>query len=94
MPGVADGSFGIDAARLAALPDTVVARAYDILRELDTSKIPGSITPHHRYVPAVIPSREALAQYDLIMQTLAGIDLDTLSPRAALELMWELKKNI
>lgn len=34
--GVAEGSFGIDVARMAGLPDSVIARAREILHALET----------------------------------------------------------
>ena len=34
MPGIADGSFGLEVAALAQLPESVISRARDILGEL------------------------------------------------------------
>ena len=46
--GPADDSYGIEVAKLAGIPDSVVSRAKDILRQLDS----GDIELHKPHVTA------------------------------------------
>jgi DNA mismatch repair protein MutS len=97
MRGVADGSFGVEVAKLADLPPPVIARAQEILVQLTQESKP------HTFVPAVSPSSiidvQRLQQLELQLRqqavTLAileGIDYDNLSPKQAFDLIWRLKK--
>jgi DNA mismatch repair protein MutS len=86
--GAADGSFGIEVARLANLPPEVIARARTILVEL-------GVQPHvvDRQLPlhGAYPSAEQ-TKYEVFAELLAEVDLDDLSPRAAHDFLRELKK--
>ena len=91
--GSADGSYGIEAAKLAGVPNAVVQRARVILQELETA------TPHlHPTVQAVLPDDEEeplqLSLHgsldDEILDTLKNIDTDTLTPLEALTLLHKL----
>jgi DNA mismatch repair protein MutS len=91
--GCADGSYGIEAAKLAGVPNAVVQRARVILQELETA------TPHlHPTVQAVLPDDEEeplqLSLHgsldDEILDTLKNIDTDTLTPLEALTLLHKL----
>lgn len=84
IKGVARGSFGLDVARLAALPDDIVVRAREILQQLVAS-------PHehmlHRQEQVCEPSAQELAA----LAKLRAINSDELTPKQALEMVWYLK---
>ncbi|MCC0035095.1 MAG: DNA mismatch repair protein MutS [Hoeflea sp.] len=97
--GAADRSYGIQVARLAGLPDAVVARAKEVLRLLETSErenpaarlvddLPLFAVPVHREParPAAGPSRSDTY--------LAELNPDDMSPREALEALYELKRQL
>lgn len=90
VPGAADDSFGIEVARLAGIPDKVVSRARQILKELES----GSSS----MVQAVqAPSQEAQMSFldvggSQIAQRLRDITIETLTPIEALNILFELKK--
>jgi DNA mismatch repair protein MutS len=77
-PGGADRSYGIHVARLAGLPTGVIARAREIL---------GTLEAGHRVEPAPGP-KDQLAFFataaDPVIEELAALDLDGLTPREAL----------
>ncbi|MEK6768270.1 MAG: DNA mismatch repair protein MutS [Gemmatimonadota bacterium] len=77
-PGGADRSYGIHVARLAGLPDTVIARARQVL---------GTLEAGHR-VTAAPESRDQLALFtppeDPLVSELKALDVDGLTPREAL----------
>jgi DNA mismatch repair protein MutS len=89
-PGGADRSYGIQVAKLAGLPASVLARAREILGELEL----------HRPIEA---DRDAPAQLDLglvpptphpVLSELAELDLDDLTPREALSKLAELQERV
>ena len=81
---------GIEVARLAGLPSTVVNRAKKILRQLEEEA--------GRPAPAVQAQEDqvsltALSEGEVIDQ-LRRAQVDTLSPLEALNLLYELKKKL
>ena len=88
--GPADRSYGIDVARLAGLPPAVISRARQVLRQHERSE---------RHNVAV--ETESALQLTMftplsqrILDRLATIDTDTLTPLQALNLLEELKAEI
>ncbi len=90
-PGSADRSYGIQVAKLAGLPASVIARARVILSQLEGNKATGALggfeeLPLFSFEPA--PE----ARPDPLALRLAEIDPDALSPRDALAALYELKR--
>jgi DNA mismatch repair protein MutS len=97
MPGAADRSYGIQVARLAGLPGTVIARAKSVLAKLEaqdrgsTAKaladdLPLFATPSRA---AAEPQPETPAER--LLREFDQIHPDELSPRGALEALYRLK---
>jgi DNA mismatch repair protein MutS len=97
-PGSADKSYGIEVARLAGLPRSVIARAREVLlkheqneHELSETLSPGANgNGNHSGDQAVLFT--ALDRE--VIDKLRGADLDQLKPLDALNLLAELKKQI
>ena len=92
-PGPASQSYGLHVAELAGVPRDVVDRAREYLRRLETHQqtmLPASPQAELRFVaePAA-----PTAEQRRILERLASIDLDELSPRAALDLLYELARD-
>ncbi len=93
--GPADDSYGIEVAKLAGIPDSVVARAKDILHEILAES--GGV-PVVREVCAV-PAEEELqinfgnAAGDALVEELKGLDVDTLTPIEAMQILYTLTKK-
>lgn len=97
VAGAADRSYGIQVAKLAGLPSAVVARAKDVLSQLEASdrQNPAALIDDLPLfsVSAVKPTASAEPKADLLRETLATINPDDLSPREALEALYALKKE-
>jgi DNA mismatch repair protein MutS len=93
MPGAADRSYGIHVAKLAGLPEAVVARAEEVLKALEDGR--EGHTPLARIddLPlfgAAAPKPKANA----VEEALKAVEPDTLSPREALEVLYDLKRKL
>ena len=93
-PGAADKSYGVQVAKLAGLPQAAIERAREVLERLESE------ADHHKQgqgnmlgglplFSAPAPPAKALpSKIDLAIK---NIDIDDLSPRDALEFLYELK---
>ncbi len=95
--GAADRSYGVQVARLAGLPASVVARARDVLAQLEKGAREGGRSakmllddlPLFSAAPSSPPSKPATAS--ALEDKFAEILPDELSPKEALNLIYELK---
>jgi DNA mismatch repair protein MutS len=92
--GAAEHSYGVQVARLAGLPTVVVERARSILAELELNdrrtpveKLVADLPLFAAPLPASPPPRQ-----DKLREALAGIEPDELTPRQALEALYNLKR--
>ena len=97
IPGAADHSYGIQVAKLAGLPASVIERAKVVLAMLEADDrikprgfedLPLFTTPARAAAPD--PRENAL---DALIAALAAIHPDELSPREALEALYALKQK-
>ncbi len=93
-PGAADRSYGIHVARLAGLPGSVVERAEEVLRLLETGEQGSAIARLADDLPLFAAARNPQAEPEPseAEQVLAALDPDALTPREALERLYELKR--
>ena len=93
--GPADRSYGIAVAKLAGLPPQVVARAKTVLEKLEKGRAEtGGLAAGLGDLPLFSAAIDAAeAKVDALREKLAGLDIDALSPREALELLYDLKKT-
>ena len=90
VPGGADRSFGIHVAKLAGLPASVLIRARTLLAELERSR-PLAGDTHHDHAQL---SLDILAPVSHpVVDELAGLDIETMSPLAALNKLAALKQR-
>lgn len=92
-PGAADKSYGVQVARLAGLPPNAVARAREVLSRLEnthdrTEDRLGSLPLFSSAAPTT-PIK--VSQTEIALKNL---DVDTLSPRDALDLLYDLKAKL
>lgn len=83
IPGAADRSYGIHVAALAGLPQHVINRATQILNTLETTKKSEIIIPE-----ATTPIQTGPSPVE---RQLLTMDIDALSPREALDTLYQLK---
>jgi DNA mismatch repair protein MutS len=86
VDGGADRSYGVHVAALAGLPPAVVARARELLAELEAQPV-GAIAA--REMGAQLPLLGA--PEEALLRELAEIDPDGLTPLAALQRLYELR---
>lgn len=97
VPGAADRSYGIQVAKLAGLPPAVVERARAILGELEKTErekpvaslvddLPLFAVPQRRAAPPPEPGAD-----DALREALDALELDEMTPRAALDALYRLK---
>ena len=92
MPGGTDKSYGIQVARLAGVPDSVLRRATDVLKELE-SKDKGSKSSQVISKAAKLQLTLFEAEKHPAVERLQDLDLAVLSPIEALNVLYELQKS-
>ena len=91
--GPADKSYGLAVARLAGVPGPVLTRARAVLARLEKGRAAtGGLAAGLDDLPLFAAMVEDEAAADPLRERLAAIDLDSLSPRAALDVLYELKR--
>jgi len=96
--GAADRSYGVQVARLAGLPEAVVARAKEVLHRLEEGEVSGKADRLVDDLPlfSVAVKREAPKpaapqKADKLGEALAALHPDEMTPREALEALYRLK---
>ncbi len=85
--GPAGHSYGINVARLAGLPDSVLARAHDLQKELESKK--RVVQQSYQLVEMKKENKEA----EEIIDALESVSPDDLSPREAWVMLNDLKEK-
>ena len=92
LPGAADESYGIEVAKLAGVPESVIRAADAHLRELNAQGAAVNVTP------PVKPESDQVSLADVgadaVAERLRAVDPNTLSPLEALRLLFELKNDL
>ncbi|MEO0368403.1 MAG: DNA mismatch repair protein MutS [Pseudomonadota bacterium] len=89
--GPASQSYGIQVAKLAGLPSTVLTVAKHKLSELERDQFQTNAPQQNLALQAPQSStNELLSKGEIITETLAEIDLDELNAKQALDLIYEL----
>ena len=90
VPGATDDSYGIEVAKLAGLPNSVIARAREILEELET-QAPQRSAP-------VAQQEDQVSLLDLsggqVVDALKAIQVETLTPIEAMNQLYKLRKML
>ena len=92
-PGAADKSYGVQVARLAGLPPQAIARARDVLTRLEDShdSAQDKLGGLPLFTAAAPPVKTKPSEIEI---ALSALDIDDLSPRAALDLIYDLKAKL
>lgn len=97
IPGGADDSYGIEVAKLAGLPDWIIKRAKEILKELTSGKTDdketfANISPHNNEEDMQLNLLDTAS--NAVTDKLKSVDVNTLTPIEAMNLLYELKNMI
>ncbi|TCT43033.1 DNA mismatch repair protein MutS [Martelella mediterranea] len=96
-PGAADRSYGIQVARLAGLPSSVVKRAKNVLARLedaDRKNPAASLIDDLPLFQVSMRTPEPEPQASAVEQMLEGMKPDDMTPREALDALYALKKQL
>ena len=87
VPGAADDSYGIEVAKLAGVPDSVIRKARQYLSELE-------LQPTSTFFPPAEQPQVSLTDIaeNRLAEELKNIDPNTITPLEALNLIYKLKK--
>jgi DNA mismatch repair protein MutS len=96
VPGGTDRSYGIQVARLAGLPEQVIDRAKEILMTLESNEQKVVTPPKTATQLITTPVQLRLFEFapHPVLERLKQIDPDSLTPREALSLLYELKRKL
>ncbi len=96
IPGGADGSYGIEVAKLAGVPNNVVSRARTILKELEETATP----VHMSEAPKATAPVEDMMQISFsgeagsgLIDEISKIDINTLTPIEAMQKLYDIVKK-
>jgi DNA mismatch repair protein MutS len=94
-PGPADRSYGLAVARLAGVAPAVLKRAKAVLVKLEKGRAAtGGLAAGLDDLPLFAAAMEAEEeQCDALRERLQSLDVDALSPKQALEVLYELKRS-
>ncbi len=85
LPGKADKSYGLYVAQLSGIPSTVISRAQEILNELENSEgLRGKLR--------LIEQPLLFSNESLLLEALRKLNIDNLSPREALDILYKWKE--
>ncbi len=90
VPGAADDSYGVEVAKLAGLPDKLIARARAVLKELESG------APKAPVIRKEASDQVSLMdlQADEIREKLAAVNVETLTPIEAMNVLYQLKQML
>ncbi|MDP2619378.1 MAG: DNA mismatch repair protein MutS [Hyphomicrobiales bacterium] len=98
VPGAADRSYGIQVAKLAGLPASVVARAKEVLAMLEEGEAARAGARLIDDLPLFSAAREPVARPDgraqAVLDLIAETVPDELTPREALDLVYRIKLKL
>jgi DNA mismatch repair protein MutS len=96
VPGAADGSYGIQVARLAGLPDAVIERARAVLEQLESAERSRPASAMIDDLPLFsldVKQKQAAPapSHHAVIEALESLAPDELTPREALQKLYELR---
>jgi len=89
IKGVAEKSYGIHVAKIAGLPRQVIARAENILLELEKNHSQDAKIDLLNFTP-----QKPKVDYSFLAEELTRLDVDNLSPKDALSLLYKMKGEL
>ena len=95
LPGPASQSYGLAVAQLAGVPGPVITRAREHLSRLETTSLPVEAPVATKGKPQVPHQSDLFASLPHpVIEQIAKTDIDNLTPRQAIDLLYALKTRI
>jgi DNA mismatch repair protein MutS len=94
VKGCADGSYGIEVAKLAGIPNEVIKRAKEVLASVE--KTAKALSTSEKVEEEKDDSLITFDDFveDQVIEELKAIDINTLSPYEAMSFLYNLKKRL
>ncbi len=92
IPGGADDSYGIEVAKLAGIPNPVIRRAKQILKDLESTSQKITLQPEREESDDQVSMLDL--QSDAVGERLRQVNVNTMTPLEALNLVYELQKMV
>ena len=90
IPGAADDSYGVEVAKLAGLPDKLISRARAVLKELESDAPKAPVVRKESSDQVSLMDLQA----DEIREKLAAVNVETLTPIEAMNVLYQLKQML
>ena len=90
VPGAADDSYGVEVAKLAGLPDKLISRARAVLKELESDAPKAPVVRKESSDQVSLMDLQA----DEIREKLAAVNVETLTPIEAMNVLYQLKQML
>ena len=89
IDGISEGSFGIHVANLAGINESIVSRAKDVLKKTNKKEsLALKDTKSFEFY-----KKKENKNYNEIVNLIKKLDLDDLSPKDSLDILYTIKKN-
>lgn len=100
VDGIADKSYGVYVAKLAGLPDAVVNKANSLLKKLERNSLNQAIRIGEQL--SIFTSslsnepqyQEPTSEYSKVIKKISDVNLDEITPKEALNYLYQLKTQI
>ena len=94
VPGAADDSYGIEVAKLAGIPNSIISRAKIILKEIESDNRYIECSENRKNTDSNIQLQlsESYGNGEKVMEKLKSIDVSVLTPIEAINILYELVK--
>ena len=89
--GGADDSYGIEVAKLAGLPNTVINRAKAVLKEIESEGVVREVTKN---IDDVLQLPLGVGEYTGVIEELKNIDVNVLTPIETMSILSEIVKRV
>lgn len=93
--GGADSSFGVQVAAMAGLPQALISRAHEIMAKLEVNNVNQASIGQNILGGKKKNKQMSLMEYNAVgfAQEIAQIDMDSMSPRDAMNLLYVLREK-
>lgn len=91
IDGVSDKSYGIHVASIAGIPKQVIRRAAELLKKLEDKESGEPLKIPYDLFSEQLDLQIEPVKNDQIREKIAGVDLNSTTPKAALDILYELK---